>query len=223
MAFSGCANVRQWRFRFLITGFPLPDGLRGYEADKGGNLVHGFNEAHSLQTFDQLEHVALVVAERIEPAHAFMNDNDDLSVAAIFHRPAGAFLEIERKPLLLQHRVAGHFPSQVFQICFFHSSRLHFLRSFYPIPAPDSFGANTGGREEQGGQGRAGQPGILEGSAGSGPQRRSFPCPPPRASGTGRIYPLRRFSSATIARSVAMSISTRGERRAISAATLAQW
>lgn len=49
-----------------------------------------------------------------------MDDDDDVAAAAIFEGLARAFLQIDRKPGLLQHGSAGHTRLQLFDVLLFH-------------------------------------------------------------------------------------------------------
>ena len=113
------------KVEFPRPGFASPDGLGRDEPDKVGHLVHGFDKADTIEMLDEIEDIALVVAERIEPALAIVDDDDDLGITTIFHRLAGALLQVERKPRPLQHGAAWHFRPQFFEIFFFHSTRQH--------------------------------------------------------------------------------------------------
>ena len=102
-------------------GGALPDRRRGHEADQRRHLVHRLDEGASPQMDDQAEDVALAVRQRVEPALAAVDADDDRRLAAIFDRLARAFLHVEREALALQHGSAGHLVLQFSQIWSFHA------------------------------------------------------------------------------------------------------
>jgi len=62
----------------------------------------------------ETQHIAPGVGQRIEPAPAIVDDDDNLSTAPGFHHPTCAFFQIDRKTRLFQHNDTRDTIPQVF-------------------------------------------------------------------------------------------------------------
>src|SRR5258708_10914147 len=77
----------------LRLGRTLPDRRARDEADDISNTIARVGEAAGTEVLGERKHVPFCGRQRIEPAAAIMDDNDDLAIASIFDRAAGAFLQ----------------------------------------------------------------------------------------------------------------------------------
>ena len=79
-----------------------PFGLRDRKTDESGDTCGALEKVDMVEMLDKTEHVALRIAERIEPSAPLMGDDDDLTSAAKLHRPARTFLLVDGKAHLLE-------------------------------------------------------------------------------------------------------------------------
>ena len=173
-------NRQVWH---ALPRLPLPGGGRRHEANQIGDDIERCGKWKAIEVLDKAEHVALGVGQGIEPPLAIMDDDNDVVAAAILYRAAGAFLGVDGKTRRFQHRAAGDFSPQLFQVCFFHSYSA-FLAVLCPgFRSRSVRGGSRRPRRARQDKGAAGKPAIVPGRQTKCQKRRSLPCRPPRASG----------------------------------------
>ncbi|GEO87388.1 hypothetical protein GCM10007920_28850 [Ciceribacter naphthalenivorans] len=80
--------------------------------DKGRDRLRCGREWNSFQKHDEAKNIALLVAERIEPASSLMRDDDDIAATPVFDGASAAFLHIEFVSGLLKHCFATDLGAQ---------------------------------------------------------------------------------------------------------------
>ena len=134
---------------------PLYDGRKGFgpcrvlpswcardEANHIRDTVTCLDETVGAEVFGKRKHVPFRRRQGIEPAAAFVNDDDDVAVATKFDRAPGAFLEIDLPAAFLQQSRAANLFAQLFNLSLVHLSApesrsgeirpLHLLVSLVP-------------------------------------------------------------------------------------------
>jgi len=105
---------------------------------------------------DERKHIALRVAERIEPAAAMVGDDDDLGGAAELDGTRGALLFVDRETRFGKDQGAADFFPQFLNFCSLHSFPIDFDRPRLSLLPVISRAASVR-REEQRRQGRGWQ------------------------------------------------------------------
>jgi hypothetical protein len=114
-----CAIAR-WT---MSSGSARCDGLGRHEADEAGELFARGDEAVGTEMLGEIEDVALLRRERIEPATPLVDYDDDFAVAAPeFHGAAGALLQIDLPAGGLEDDRAGHLLAQIVDFMLLHPS-----------------------------------------------------------------------------------------------------
>src|SRR5258707_10865518 len=110
----------------------LPDRPARDEADGISDTIARVGEAAGTEVLGERKHVPFCGRQRIEPAAAVMDDNDDLAVASIFDRTTGAFLDVDFPALFFEQGCAADLFAQPFDFFLVH------------LPAPNSPQATSG-------------------------------------------------------------------------------
>ncbi|MGY3413032.1 hypothetical protein ACVWZV_009198 [Bradyrhizobium sp. GM5.1] len=72
--------------------------------------------------FGERKYVPFRRRQRVEPAAAFVDNDDDIAVAAILDRASGAFLHVDLPAVFLQQGRAANLLAQLFDVPLIHLS-----------------------------------------------------------------------------------------------------
>ena len=100
----------------------LPCWCTRNEANHIRNTAERVRETAGAEMFGKRKHVPFRGRQGIEPAAAFVDDDDDIAVTAILDRASGTFLDVDLPAIFFQQGRATDLLAQFFDFSFVHLS-----------------------------------------------------------------------------------------------------